>query len=596
MNSKGNKRIISAIVAIAIIFTLLAAVLLLIAFDNTGVFAKESKNIWNSNSNVTWSAGTVTTNSSSTQTITLNSKMQTNDDFNIKFKINSNNFSELTLSFVSPANVESSSPNEVTNTVTLSKNDDGKIDVLVNDQDEKSPTTLTQSFATGTEIEFKLEKGSENKSNFTINGTKINDNKKYSFYLDLITKFSITMGEIDSTASIQMLQLCGKDISGTFTDNDVPVCIVDGALVPNFLIADSWFTLPVYYFDLFDNNFYNKNSNNTTGRSVVDLVVMRYETEDAAEGTELPSSDIKVVTSSQTLSFRVENGYWYDAIVKLNDGAGNITEKSLGRIKSMAGDEVAPTFGTVEFKDIETDKAVNTFVELGEEINFARPEVTDTIEGQIQNPNRIRVFIQYKKASSNEWSPSVDTMKQTATVNNLTFKPSELDATYELRFAAVDEKGNIAYSDETFTITRVQDMKDPVIKIKDFPEKGYLNDTLNLPSMTVEDKNSSITREIKVYKGTEINEENLVQLSGNSFLPEQLGTYTVIYTARDSAGNEASETKTLEIVPLSEKPITTASNGLSAFEIVMICIASVCALEIVYLLIPRKKGKKSSKK
>lgn len=84
----------------------------------------------------------------------------------------------------------------------------------------------------------------------------------------------------------------------------------------------------------------------------------------------------------------------------------------------------------------------------------------------------------------------------------------------------------------------VEDTTPPVITVSGVPTEGTVGEKVILPPATVtDDLDSGLTEKISVKGPT----AKSVAVVNNSFTPQEAGTYTIVYSASDSAGNKAQD-------------------------------------------------------
>lgn len=113
---------------------------------------------------------------------------------------------------------------------------------------------------------------------------------------------------------------------------------------------------------------------------------------------------------------------------------------------------------------------------------------------------------------------------------------------YTVIYRAVDVDGDPVI--KTFTVTAALDVQKPTITVAKIQASCGTGLTCSLPVATAsdpEDGNVAVT--VKVYFGTQE-----VAITDGKFVTANEGTYTIVYTAVDAAGNETTETFILAAV------------------------------------------------
>ena len=153
---------------------------------------------------------------------------------------------------------------------------------------------------------------------------------------------------------------------------------------------------------------------------------------------------------------------------------------------------------------------------------------------------------------------------------------------YTVSFTAEDG-GLVGYA--SCRVTAVADTEAPALSV-DFEdmtaEKGS---EVSLPAGTAQDNaDPEVTVTVSVTFGT----ENLA-LSGNTFTADREGTYTVTWTARDSAGNTSAVTAYVTVQPAA------ASAGGNTVWIAVGCAAGAVVLAAAIVIVVVSKRKKANK-
>ena len=165
-------------------------------------------------------------------------------------------------------------------------------------------------------------------------------------------------------------------------------------------------------------------------------------------------------------------------------------------------------------------------------------------------------------------------------VGNGTFTPDKAGV-YTVSFTAQDGS-LIGYASHRVTV--IDDTQNPDLAV-DFAdmtvERGSV---VTLPAGTAQDNaDPNVTVTVSVAFGTE-----QVELSGNTFTAEKEGTYTITWTAQDSAGNTATVTAYVTV-----QPAGGGSNVGLIIGIVAGVVVVAAAAVIVSVIVIRKKKVKA---
>ena len=166
------------------------------------------------------------------------------------------------------------------------------------------------------------------------------------------------------------------------------------------------------------------------------------------------------------------------------------------------------------------------------------PEIT--IFGQ--NPQTIEVFSSYSEPGVNAF----DTLEGVVDVTTTGSVDTNTVGTYEITYSASDSLGNTS---EAIRTVYVVDRTPPVI-------------TLNGESSIEIEVFSSYT-ELNATASDEY-DGNVSVITSGTVNTNVVGTYTITYTATDSAGNSSSKTRTVNVVDTTGPAITVSSE--TSFE------------------------------
>lgn len=121
----------------------------------------------------------------------------------------------------------------------------------------------------------------------------------------------------------------------------------------------------------------------------------------------------------------------------------------------------------------------------------------------------------------------------------------------------------------------VEDTTPPVITVSGVPTEGTVGEKVILPPATVtDDLDSGLTEKISV-KGPD---GKSVAVVNNSFTPQEAGTYTIVYSASDSAGNKAQDQTFTIVVKAAAGGGCGSSFAAEGAVLALVCVLGAAAL------------------
>lgn len=121
----------------------------------------------------------------------------------------------------------------------------------------------------------------------------------------------------------------------------------------------------------------------------------------------------------------------------------------------------------------------------------------------------------------------------------------------------------------------VEDTTPPVITVSGVPTEGTVGEKVILPPATVtDDLDSGLTEKISV-KGPD---GKSVAVVNNSFTPTEAGTYTIVYSASDSAGNKAQDQTFTIVVKAAAGGGCGSSFAAEGAVLALVCVLGAAAL------------------
>ena len=187
---------------------------------------------------------------------------------------------------------------------------------------------------------------------------------------------------------------------------------------------------------------------------------------------------------------------------------------------------------------------------------------------------------------------TVNVYKDGALYNNLVkngvFTPTEAGV-YKVVFTAKDsvEQTLIGYAEMIVTV--LADTEAPVIDVTFEDRVVQPGTTITLPSAVANDNaDANVQLVVTVTYGTEN-----VTVQNNSFVAEKAGTYTITWTAKDSAGNNTTRIARVTVAPEGPAGGTggVGGGGATVWVIVGVAAVVVAAAVVTVVLVVRKKKK-----
>lgn len=173
-------------------------------------------------------------------------------------------------------------------------------------------------------------------------------------------------------------------------------------------------------------------------------------------------------------------------------------------------------------------------------------------------------------------------------VKNGVFTPTEAGV-YKVTFTAKDsvDENLIGYAEMTVTV--LADTEAPVIDVTFEDRVVQPGTTVTLPSAVANDNaDENVQLVVTVTYGTES-----VTVQNNSFVAEKAGTYTITWTAKDSAGNNTTRIARVTVAPEGPAGGTggVGGGGATVWVIVGVAAVVVAAAVVTVVLVVRKKKK-----
>ncbi|MFV0441921.1 MAG: S-layer homology domain-containing protein [Lachnospirales bacterium] len=246
---------------------------------------------------------------------------------------------------------------------------------------------------------------------------------------------------------------------------------------------------------------------------------------------------------TDTTSYKPSEVGTYTIVYSAVDGANKDTDNTVAKSEPNSAEEITITL-TVKDKTapiitLPSGTSYDEEITIGDTYTLPSATVTDNVDTDLT----------YKVTINGE-----------EVTDTTSYKPSEV-GTYTIVYSAIDSAKNEA---EVVTITltvveeEILDTEKPVITLPSgtsYDEEITIGDTYTLPSATVTDNvDTDLT-----YKVT-INGEEVTDTE--SYKPSEVGTYTIVYSAIDSAKNEAEVvTITLTVVEEDTDTDTDTDSG-----------------------------------
>jgi hypothetical protein len=203
--------------------------------------------------------------------------------------------------------------------------------------------------------------------------------------------------------------------------------------------------------------------------------------------------------------------------------------------------------GTYTITYTATDAANNTSTET-RTVNVVVPDTTPPVITVLgDNPATVNVGDTYNDAGAT----AEDDVDGLVVVNPSGSVDTSTAGTYTITYTATDAANNIATETRTVNVVAAEDTTAPVITL------GGVNPTTVTWGDSYTDAGATATDDV----------DGVVNVSSSGSVNTALvGSYTITYTATDAASNEASETRTVNVVMPANSNVR-GSNGLSALEV-----------------------------
>lgn len=173
-------------------------------------------------------------------------------------------------------------------------------------------------------------------------------------------------------------------------------------------------------------------------------------------------------------------------------------------------------------------------------------------------------------------------------VKNGVFTPTEAGV-YKVTFTAKDSVEDTLIGYAEMIVTVLADTEAPVIDVTFEDRVVQPGTTITLPSAVANDNaDADVQLVVTVTYGTES-----VTVQNNSFVAEKAGTYTITWTAKDSAGNNTTRIARVTVAPEGPAGGTggVGGGGATVWVIVGVAAVVVAAAVVTVVLVVRKKKK-----
>ena len=173
-------------------------------------------------------------------------------------------------------------------------------------------------------------------------------------------------------------------------------------------------------------------------------------------------------------------------------------------------------------------------------------------------------------------------------VKNGVFTPTETGV-YKVVFTAKDSVDETLIGYAEMIVTVLADTEAPVIDVTFEDRVVQPGTTITLPSAVANDNaDANVQLVVTVTYGTES-----VTVQNNSFVAEKAGTYTITWTAKDSAGNNTTRIARVTVSPEGPAGGTggVGGGGATVWVIVGVAAVVVAAAVVTVVLVVRKKKK-----
>ena len=210
---------------------------------------------------------------------------------------------------------------------------------------------------------------------------------------------------------------------------------------------------------------------------------------------------------------------------------------------------------------IETTADYPAGCELGSAIDLGKYIVTD-ITGAAVSDATVSIEVSFGGVAQ--------------TLTEQTFKPLEVGE-YTAMYTVVKGAEKVQLQ-KTFYVSDTQ--KPTIVLQGEQPATGTVGQSMNLPLATVEDNSGAeLAYTVSVYLNGEKTE-----IVADLFTPSQEGTYTVVYTATDEAGNTGELSYDIVVTNAEEGGCGgcggSAGTGIAGYILAAVAVLAVCAVAV----------------
>ncbi len=209
---------------------------------------------------------------------------------------------------------------------------------------------------------------------------------------------------------------------------------------------------------------------------------------------------------------------------------------------------IGSTFGEYQIKYVATDGSLNR-AELQRTVKYMPVRPVLTVNGEVPTSGFAEKEISLPTATAMsgekeiEVTLSVTCNNEKVELVNNTFTPLTAGV-YTVTYSATDANGLIAV--KTFAINVLSDMEAPVLNVDFTITEIKAGETLTLPTATAtDDADENVQITVAIKKGQEV-------VAAQSAVLNEVGVYTVVYTATDFSGKQSS--LTFEVFVKGEAP------------------------------------------
>lgn len=160
---------------------------------------------------------------------------------------------------------------------------------------------------------------------------------------------------------------------------------------------------------------------------------------------------------------------------------------------------------------------------------------------------------------------------------------------YRIVYMAVDTDGNESKTE--YFINVKADNEKPVLPQVGLPDKIKLGTEISIPVVNADDNaDGRVNVSVKVFYGIEE-----IEISSGKFTPDKEGVYTVVYTAKDNAGNTGESIYEITVLKnIIESGPTSTAGSVNVTAIILVCFgaAAVVVVGLVVAIVIKKRRNK----